>query len=73
MKEISRPMHTTPLQTRTTPGSAGILVKGVFAETIMNYGLKKKVETFYNPQSNGSIKRVHRASNYKQMHFTPWS
>jgi transposase InsO family protein len=35
--------------------------KGVFAETIKNYGLTEKVGTAYNLQSNGIIERVHQA------------
>jgi transposase InsO family protein len=34
--------------------------KGVFAESIKNYGLTEKVGTAYNPQSNGIIERVHQ-------------
>jgi transposase InsO family protein len=73
MKEISRPTahnNTTAALDDAWlsryPGpqivgyDGGSKFKGVFAETIKNYGLTEKVGTAYNPQSNGIIKRVHQ-------------
>ena len=37
--------------------------KGVFSETVDNYGLIKKPSTTYNPQSNGIVERVHAVLN----------
>lgn len=40
--------------------------RGVFAEMCNNYGIKKKISTTYNPQSNGIIERVHQVLNDSQ-------
>jgi hypothetical protein len=63
MKEVSRPLHTTPQQPWTTPGLAGALPPKVLgmmevANSKKNYGLTEKVGSAYNPQSNGIIERV---------------
>ena len=37
----------------------GTEYKGVFKELCANYGMKPKLSTTYNPQSNGIVERVH--------------
>jgi transposase InsO family protein len=72
MKEIGRPnAHNTAAalddawlsrypRPQIVGYDGGSEFKGVFAETIKNYGLTEKVGTAYNPQSNGIIERVHQ-------------